>query len=95
MVTTNIVRAITFVRCGRNDIGNVANPAKNVVLLPKGQAPTAGIFSLRHRCRSTWYVVERAVGVVRDGGANRLTRCLANMPYSKRRPSSPSNPSGR
>lgn len=42
-------------------------------------------------------LVKRAMGVpvVRDGSADRLVRCLADMGTSTQRPSFPSNPSGR
>ena len=41
------------------------------------------------------YVLDRAMEVVRNGGADRLGRCLATSRTRKRRPSSSSNLSGR
>ena len=39
------------------------------------------------------HVLERLMGEVEDGGADRLAHCLVNMPEKKRRPSSPLNSS--
>ena len=45
-VTANPVRAFAFLRRELDDTGIVVNPAKTVVLPPKGQAPTVEEISL-------------------------------------------------
>ena len=97
-VTANTVRAFAFFRRELliENIGNVANPAKTVMLLPKGYAPTAEISPLE--CVDVRIVggggaavvgvpigtdecvLERAMEVARNAGAGRHARCLADMP---------------
>lgn len=90
-------------------IGIVANPGKTVMPPPKWYAPTAEDSSRLEKVDvrnaeeggvmvvgvqiGEEYVVEHAMGVVRDGAAERLGSLACCT--SKQRPSLPSNPLGR
>ena len=95
-VTANRVRAFAFLRRELEDIGIVVNTANTVALTPKGHAPTAeisllasvdvrivdegGVTVVGVSIGTDKHVLERTFEVVRGGGADRLARCLANMP---------------
>ena len=94
-ITANTVRAFVFLRQEPDDIGIVVNAAKTMALPLKEHAPTAEKISLLESFRiadeggvtvvgipsgTGEYVRGRAMEVVRGGGADRLVRCLANMP---------------
>ena len=95
-ITADTVRSFAFLRRELGDIGTMVNPGKTIALPPKGYVPTAEISLLESvdvriageggatvvgvPIGTDEYVLDRAMEVVRDGGADHLARCLASMP---------------
>ena len=95
-VTANMVRDVAFLRRELEVIGIVLNISKTVAFPPNEHAPTAEKISLAESVDvrivngevtvvgvpigTDEHVLERELEIARDGGADRLARCLANMP---------------